>query len=207
MVEQQVRAWDVFDQKILRLLYTMPRDQFVDKRYVDLAYSDTEIPIGHGEKMMTPIIEGRLLQALNIEPQHSILEVGTGSGFLTACLARLGLEVSSIDIYDDLLQTAADRLNKAGIKNANFSRMDANVELPAGPFDAIAVTGSIPVFDERYLDALKPGGRLFVVVGEAPVMEALLVVRSDESTSDSSDLFETSVAPLVNSATPSHFHF
>ena len=207
MVEQQVRTWDVSDQRILRLLYALPRDQFVAERYADLAYADTEIPIGHGEKMMTPIVEGRLLQALSIEPQHSVLEVGTGSGFLTACLARLCSSVTSIDIHDDFLQTASERLDKAGLKNASLSKMDANLELPEGPFDAIAVTGSIPSFDERYLDALKPGGRLFIIVGEAPVMDALLIVRGEESARDTSYLFETCVAPLVNSATSSTFRF
>jgi protein-L-isoaspartate(D-aspartate) O-methyltransferase len=207
MVDQQIRTWDVFDPAVLRLLSTMPRDRFVDPRFAHLAYADTEIPIGFGEKMLTPMIEGRLLQSLDISGEDSILEVGTGSGYMTACLARLGASVKSIDIHEEFLELAAQRLKSVGIGNADLSCIDATRELPEGKFDAIAITGSMPRFDERFLEALKPGGRLFVVVGDSPVMEAQLIVAGDDTGHTSSALFETDLKPLVNAVLPSPFRF
>lgn len=207
MVEQQVRTWDVFDATILNVLSEVPREQFVAAGYEPLAFAETELPIGHGQLMMTPNVEGRLLQALDIQASDAVLEVGTGSGFLTACLATLAKSVSSIDIHDDFLESAAANLADSGIGNFELQNMDATQQIPDGTFDAIAITGSIEVFDSRYLMALKPGGRLFVVVGTAPIMEALLVVRSSDADWRTSKIFETELPALVNGTLPPQFSF
>lgn len=207
MVEQQVRAWDVLDPEVLRVLKTVPREQFVPTGYESLAFADTEIPIGHGQAMMTPTLEGRLLQALQPGPDDRVLEVGTGSGFLAACLARLSPEVTSIDIYEDFLETAQANLEDSGIGNITLLQMDATASLPEGSFDVIAVTGSIEEFDPRFVAALAPGGRLFVVVGQGPAMEARLVTRIGDADWRSANLFETTLTPLVNAVLPPQFSF
>lgn len=207
MVEQQVRAVNVLDLDILDVLADLPREQFVPSGYESLAFADTEIPIGYGETMMTPTIEGRVLQALDIGPDDRVLEVGTGTGFLAACLARLAGSVVSIDIHDDFLKAAAGNLEDSGIRNVELLEMNAMRALPEEPFDAIAVTGSIQMFDPRFVMALKPGGRLFVVVGDAPVMEALRVERTSDTAWESTPLFETSLKPLVDGALPPQFSF
>jgi protein-L-isoaspartate(D-aspartate) O-methyltransferase len=207
MVNQQVRAWDVLDAGILDVLKNVPREQFVPAGFESLAFADTEIPIGHGQSMMTPTIEGRVLQALGLKPEEVVLEVGTGTGFLAACIARLAASVTSIDIYDDFLEKATANLEDTGIDNVELLQMDATQELPEGQFDAIAVTGSIQTFDPRLVMALKPEGRLFVVVGDAPVMEARLVQRTGDNEWQAKVWFETDLAPLVNGALPPQFSF
>lgn len=207
MVQQQVRAWDVLDHRILDVMASVPREKFVPAGYESLAFADIEIPLGHGQHMLTPTVEGRLLQALDAGPDDEVLEIGTGSGFLGACLAKLGCSVTSIDIHEDFLERARHNLREAGIDGVELLCMDATRELPDRQFDAIAVTGSIPVFDPRLVMALKPGGRLFVIVGEAPAMDARLVERTGENDWRSSSLFETDVAPLVNAALPAQFSF
>lgn len=208
MIEQQVRAWDVLDPHVLEVLAEVPREQFVPREYASLAFAETQIPIGHGERMMLPSVEGRILQALDLDGDERILEVGTGSGFLTACLATLGGHVTSIDIHDDFLKRAAEHLADNGIDNVELMKMDATRELPDGGFDAIAVTGSLQLFDARFVDALNEGGRLFVVVGDPPVMDARLVSRPPGSNEwQTESLFETDLAPLVNGALPPQFSF
>lgn len=207
MVEQQVRCWDVFDRAILALLDSIARDEFVPPRYRHLAYADTEVPLPCGQRMMTPIVEGRLLQALKPAPSDVVLEVGSGSGFLTACLSKLAATVISLDIHDELVEMATRNLADAGIENVSLHRMDATRKLPPGDFDVIAVTGSIPRFDERYVRLLKPGGRLFVVVGQAPVMDALLVTRSGPDDWQTEALFETRIPALTNAAATAGFSF
>ena len=207
MIEQQVRAWDVLDSVVLAGLKEVQRELFVPAAFEALAFADTEIPIGHGEKMMTPTIEGRVLQALDLEGSEKVLEIGTGSGFLTACLAKLSSHVTSIDIYDDFIELAQRRLADCNINNTDIFNMDGTLELPEGPFDAIAVTGSIQSFDSRLVDALSPGGKLFVVVGDAPAMAAMQVTRTGNNEWQSDTLFETSLSPLVNGALPNQFSF
>jgi protein-L-isoaspartate(D-aspartate) O-methyltransferase len=207
MIEQQVRAWDVLDSVVLASLKEVQRELFVPEGFEALAFADTQIPIGHGEMMMTPTIEGRVLQALGLVGGESVLEIGTGSGFLTACLANLSTHVTSIDIYDDFVESARQRLANCEIDNANIVKMDGTQELPEGTFDAIAVTGSIQSFDARLVDALNPGGRLFVVVGDAPAMSAMQVTRIDDDNWQSDTLFETNLSPLVNGALPPQFSF
>jgi protein-L-isoaspartate(D-aspartate) O-methyltransferase len=207
MVEQQVRAWDVLHPDILEVLGNVPREQFVPAGYENLAFADTEIPIGHGQSMMTPTIEGRVLQALELTAADEVLEVGTGSGFLAACLARLAARVTSIDIHEEFLQSAAVNMEDSGINNVELLEMDATAELPEAKYDAIAVTGSIQTFDSRFVMALKPGGRLFVVVGDAPAMDARLIRRTGDNDWQSESLFETDLAPLVNGSLPPQFLF
>jgi len=207
MIDQQVRAWTVLDPDVLEVLAATPREQFVPGDYRSLAFADTEIPLGHGEAMMTPTVEGRVLQALALEPGDRVLEIGTGSGYLTACLATLARSVTSIDIHDDFVRSAARKLAAAGIDNVVLRTMDAMHELPEGRFDAIAVTGSIAIFDTRFVDVLDPGGRMFVVVGSPPVMDARLVHRNGDGDWRGESLFETSVAPLVHAALPPQFWF
>jgi len=207
MVNQQVRGWNVYDEDVLSTLRELPREQFVPPEYKALAFADTEIAIGHGEHMMSPTVEGRVLQALGLRGEERVLEVGTGSGFLTACLAKLSADVTSIDIHGDFLRKAAGNLAACGISNIDLLRMNAMKELPDGGFDAIAVTGSMQTFDPRFVDALNPGGKLFVVVGNAPAMEAKLVHRTDENDWETVSLFETTLAPLVNGALPPQFRF
>ena len=207
MIEQQVRAWDVFDATVLDTLRGIPREQFVPPEFETLAFADTEVPIGHGQFMMTPTVEGRVLQALQLTGTEKVLEVGTGSGFLTACLGRLAELVTSVDVHEDFLQRAGGRLADNGIDNVKLIAMDAMQSLPAGTFDAIAVTGSIERFEPRFVNALAPEGRLFIVVGTAPVMDARLVVRKSNTDWNSETLFETELAALVNGALPPQFAF
>ena len=207
MVEQQVRAWDVLDQNILRVLKSVPREQFVPTGFESLAFADIEIPLGLGQAMMTPTLEGRVLQALQCQASDNVLEIGTGSGFLAACLARLAGSVTSIDIHDELLVAAASNLEDAGVNNVQLLGMDATERLPEETFDAIAVTGSIQTFDPRFVMALKPGGRLFVVVGDPPIMEARLIVRQTDTDWQSTSQFETALTPLIHGRLPPQFLF
>ena len=207
MIEQQVRAWDVLEPDVLYVLRKIPREEFVPRDYAALAFADTEIPIGHGERMMTPTVEGRVLQSLGLDGSEHVLEIGTGTGFLSACLASLGHHVTSVDIHDNLLKRAAENLADAGFDNVNLKQMDAMQELPSGKFDAIAVTGSVENFEPRFVDALRVGGRLFIVVGSGSAMDARLVTRTSESGWDSQSLFETRLQALVNGRQPPRFRF
>ena len=207
MIDQQVRAWTVLDPTVLEVLSAVPREHFVPADYEPMAFADTEIPLGHGEFMMTPTVEGRVLQALELETSEHVLEIGTGSGFLTACLAKLSGTVTSVDIHEDFVRGAGRKLANAGIDNVELRTLDATRDLPGDRYDAIAVTGSIETFDPRFVDALRPGGRLFVVVGSPPVMEARLVRRRAGTDWTSEILFETSLAPLVHGTLPPQFVF
>lgn len=206
MVKQQVRVWDVFDQAVLNVLGNVAREQFVPAGCEDVAYADTEIPLPHGQVMLRPIIEGRLLQALALGASDEVLEIGTGTGYLTACLASMSASVSSIDIHEEFTAAATRNLETAEINNASVQCMDAIAKLPDGKFDAIAVTGSVPRIDDRFVAALKPGGRLFLVVGKSPAMSALLITH-DGGELQQSALFETDIPALENVAKESVFSF
>lgn len=207
MVQQQVRAWDVLDYEVLEVLGSVPRESFVPAGFESLAFAEAEIPIGHGESMLTPVLEGRILQALELEPTNRVLQVGTGTGFLAACLAKLAASVTSMDIHGEFIDRAARSLEAAGIDNVELIKGDATRELPEGHFDAIAVTGSLQSFDPALVEALSPGGRLFVVVGDAPAMEARLVTRGDDGDWHTETLFETELKPLVHGSVPPQFSF
>ncbi len=207
MVNQQVRGWNVYDEDVLAMLRKLPREDYVPEGFESLAFADTAIPLAHGEHMMTPTLEGRLLQALGLDGDENVLEIGTGSGFMTACLATLAAHVTSIDIHADFVDSAGHKLADAGIENVELTQMDATQELPEGKFDAIAVTGSIQSFDPRLVESLSSQGRLFVVVGDSPAMEAKLIERTDEHDWQTLSLFETDLAPLVHGALPRQFSF
>ena len=208
MIEQQIRPWDVLDPMVLEVIAETPRERFVPARHRALAFSDVEIPLPAGEVMMSPKLEGRLLQALAIKPTDSILEIGTGSGYLTACLARLGHRVHTIDIHADLSNGARQLLAGLGIENIDYQIGDAFTELNRGEhYDVIAVTGSLPLDTEDFRDMLNVGGRQFVIVGQDPIMEARLVTRCSEDTWEVEDLFETSIPPLHNCPQPEQFVF
>jgi protein-L-isoaspartate(D-aspartate) O-methyltransferase len=207
MVNQQVRAWDVLDPVVLSVLTRVPREQFVPPRFRNLAFADTGIPLGAGQVMMTPQVEGRLLQALAIRGTDRVLEVGTGSGFLTACLARLGSRVTSLEILPELADAARRNLQGVATWNAEVRTGDVFQYRPGESYDVIAVTGSVPRPDERFQGWLADGGRLFIVVGEDPLMQARLVTRQGPEQWTTTTLFETSVPALLNAPPPSKFRF
>ena len=205
MLGQQLRAWDVLDQRVLDTVREVGRERYVPRGYRELAFADAEIPLAHGQRMMMPSVEGRVLQSLELGPSDDVLEVGTGSGFITACLARLAGRVVSVDIFAEFTAGAAAKFERDDIRNVELRTGDGLALGGVERFDAIAVTGSVPELDRRFTGLLRPGGRLFVVVGREPVMDALLitVARDGETTRES--LFESVVAPLVNAERPEPF--
>lgn len=205
MLGQQIRAWEVFDARVLEVLRDTPRERFVPREYVELAFADIEIPLLHDQSMMAPKVEGRLLQALQLEPADRVLEVGTGTGYLAACLARLAGGVVSVDIFSDFIETAEPRLRDLGVDNVELRACDALHLGGEAEYDAIAVTGSVPALDEHFVRMLRPDGRLFVVVGRPPVMEARLVTMHANGTWTEASLFETVLTPLVNAEQPEPF--
>lgn len=208
MIEQQVRTWEVLDQRVLDVMAAVPRERFVPERVRNLAFADIQLPIGHGQVMMEPKLEGRLLQALDIQPTDTVLEVGTGTGYLTACLARLAARVVTVEKYADLSAAAQERVRSLGIDNVTFRVGDgAEGWDQDGRFDAIALTGSLPAVPEGHKRQLNLGGRLFVVVGDPPVMEAMLITRVGESEWSRESLFDTDLTPLEGAARPQPFVF
>jgi protein-L-isoaspartate(D-aspartate) O-methyltransferase len=207
MIEQQVHAWDVFDERVLTTMRQVPRELFAPGRYRDLAFADAEIPLLHGQSMLPPKVHGRILQALTIGPADVALEIGAGSGYLTACMGKLASQVRSLEIFPDLADQARANVLAAAVNNVAVEAADAMQLDEHFAYDAIAVTGSLPLYDERFQRALKLGGRLFVIVGQAPVMEAWKVMRVGEREWRRESLYETVVAPLINATRPSGFVF
>lgn len=207
MIEQQIRAWEVLNLGVLDVFEQVPREEFVPDRYRELAFADMQLPLGHGQRMLAPQLEGRILQALGIRAGDRVLEVGTGSGFFAACLSRLANKVHSLEIFPDLAEAASERLLRLGYANVEVEAADAMSFDGDSAFDAIALTGSLPVYDPRFERALAIGGRLFAVVGPGPVMEARLITRTAETAWFSETLFETELAPLVHAARPPRFEF
>ena len=207
MVQQQIRTWDVFDQAVLDRIGHLERHRFVPEAYAELAYAETEIPIGHGQKMMSPLLEGRLLQALQVAAGDRVLEIGTGSGYLTACLAGLADHVTSVDIIPEFVDRAAEVLESCGIGNVDLINQDVFEGPLNGEYDVIAVTGSVCIPEKNFLQVLAPGGRMFVVVGQSPVMKAQRVRKGDGGEWQAETLFETELAPLINCSVPEPFQF
>ena len=206
MVENQVRTWEVLDLRVLDALRSVRREEFVPARYRDLAFADMALPIGHGETMLKPVVEGRLLQALALTGAENVLEIGTGSGFLTACLASLCATVTSLEQYADLSAAARERLSAADIRNAHLEIADAVRDFNAAQaFDAVVVGGAVASLPERFRAWVKPGGRLVAIVGESPAMQAIRYLRADASHWTSESLFETDVAYLKNAEPPRRF--
>lgn len=199
MVEQQVRPWDVLDMRVLDVMEALPRERFVPAGREGLAYADTEIPLGAGEFMLAPKVIGRLLQALAPKRSNTALEVGTGSGYVTACLARLAAQVDSVERVDAFRLTARSRLDTLGIDNAHLRTATVTTEWapPGRRYDVISCNGAMAEYDPFLQPHLSLGGRLFVVVGTPPVMEALLIIRVAEDSYRTEKLFETDLKPLA----------
>lgn len=208
MIEQQVRPWSVLDSTVLQTMGSIPRDIFVPEPLQSLAYADIEVPLEHGETMMFPRVEGRMLQELEIDIDDECLEVGTGSGFVTACMATMSKHVDSIDIHDSFLKEASDNLSKINISNVNLENKDGLTLLGSSSkkYDAIAVTGSLPDYLPIFEQLLKPQGRLFIVVGTKQNMHAMKVI-SDGKQFIRTTLFETKLNPLVGVNYKSAFSF
>lgn len=208
MVEQQIRPWDVLDERVLQTLARVARADYVPAAYKALAYADTAIPLDHGQEMMHPVVEGRMLQALAIQPTDHVLEIGTGSGYITACLATLAAHVESVDIDADFTQRAAAKLKEHDIYNVKLVTADATTgPQPGRQWDVIVFTGAMCQESKEYLQALKPGGRLFVICGEDPVMKAKLITRTTEQNWSEQILFETSLKQLLGAEHKKHFVF
>ena len=207
MVEQQIRTWAVLDQEVLDLLFEVRREDFVPPAYRTLAFADLEIPLGDGERMWTPKMEARVLQELQLEARDRVLEIGTGSGYFTALLASRAEAVVSVEISDALAGDARAKLARHGIRNAQVVAGDGARGFGHDTYDAIVLTGSTPLLPERFFEQLKPGGRLFAVVGDAPAMTARLIRWAAPGARVSVDLFETVVPPLVNASTPARCLF
>ena len=208
MVESQIRTWEVLDQTVLDLLMTIKREEFVPEKYRDLAFADMEIPLGHNEAMLAPKMEARMIQELDVRKTDKILEVGTGSGYVTALLAKLGGQVVSVELIKEFSQAATRKLAGHGLQNVQLLSGDGAEGWPAqAPYDVILLTGSVPVLSAAFQQQLAIGGRLLAVVGESPVMTAYLITRVSERAFNSVGLFETSIPPLRNVRQPQRFVF
>jgi len=207
MVEQQVRTWEVLDPEILDLLFVVRREEFVPPAYRALAFADLEIPLGDGERMWTPKMEARVLQELELKPSETVLEIGSGSGYFTALLSKRAGEVVSVEISARLLAEARAHLAAAGVRNARLQGGDGARGWDSDAYDAIVLTGSTPVLPESWLKQLRPGGRIFAVVGDSPAMKARMTRWTAPGAIVHEDLFETVVAPLKNAPQPARFVF
>jgi protein-L-isoaspartate(D-aspartate) O-methyltransferase len=208
MIEQQIRTWEVLDPEVLDLLFKVKREDFVPPEHRELAFADLELPLGHGEAMMQPKVEARILQELAILPRENVYEVGTGSGYLTALMASRARHVTSAEIHGDFRSRAAENLRRASIHNVTLLEGDsARAPLAESAFDVIVLTGSTAILPQAFLDRLSPGGRLFAVVGDPPVMKAIVVRQPVAGAFQHAELFETLLKPLVNAAQPTRFRF
>jgi protein-L-isoaspartate(D-aspartate) O-methyltransferase len=207
MVEQQIRTWEVLDPRVIEVFEAVPRERFVPAAFREVAFADAPIPLGHGQHMLPPKLDGRILQALDVRPDAEVLDVGTGSGYLAACLSESGGRVRSLEIHADLAERATANLRDTGHSRVAVEVADASRLAESDRYDAIAVTCALPVYDRRYERALKVGGRLFVVIGRAPLMVAKLVTRASAEEWHADNLFETLLDPMLNAAPPSAFRF
>ena len=208
MVEQQIRPWEVLDGRVLSLLESIRREDFVPVKYRKLAFADMSIPLGAGQVMMRTNVEGRVLQALDLGEDETVLEIGTGSGFITACLASLAKCVVSVEIFEELRETAKARLEDKNIRNAELFVGDVmRGWQPEQAHDVVVVTGSVPAVPEQFLGWVNPGGRMFVITGDSPAMEARLLTRLSVTEWREESLFETDLPRLINAEEPAEFVF
>lgn len=207
MVEQQIRPWDVLDPTVLDLLFTVRREDFVPAAYRDLAFADVEVPLGDGDAMWSPKLEARALQELDLAGGDSVLEIGTGSGYFAALLASLAGPVTSVEIRPDLARDAAAKLKRAGFDHVDVRTGDGACGFGSQTYDAIVLTGSTPILHDAFLRQLKPGGRLFAIVGREPAMTAKIVRLNGPGAFVETSLFETVVRPLANAPAPARFQF
>lgn len=196
MIEQQMRPWEVLDGQVLAVINEIDRRDFVPERYRGLAYADCQIPINPNVSMLPPTIEGRMLQALLITGTDEILEIGSGCGYLSACLARLGRQVRSLDIDNEVQQQAKKNIDAYAIENVEFEQANAFESNYDAAFDVIAVSGSVSVVPENLKQALRIGGRMFIIVGQSPAMQALLITRASDNEWTRQSLFETDIPAL-----------
>jgi protein-L-isoaspartate(D-aspartate) O-methyltransferase len=208
MIEQQIRPWDVLDIRVLGLLDEVQREYFVPPRYRNFAYTDMAISLGNGQYMMSPKLEARIVQSVDVKATDKVLEIGTGSGYLTALLAKLAAHVYSIDINPDYTKAAAEKLSSQDIHNVTLETGDgARGWDKYQPYDVIILSGSLPVFDENLQHDLAVGGRLLTIVGESPAMEAVLVTRLGPAEWSRESLFETDIPALINAPQAEKFNF
>jgi protein-L-isoaspartate(D-aspartate) O-methyltransferase len=207
MIEQQVHTWDVFDDRILTVMRDVPRELFVPPEFLDMAFADSLIPLAEKQWMLPPKFHGRILQALEPQAGDAALEIGSGSGYLTACLGKLTAQVRSLEILPALADQARRQVLAAAINNVTIETADGMQLADEARYDVIAVTGSLPLYDERFQRALKIGGRLFVVVGVAPAMEVWKITRLGDREWQREGLFETVIDPLINAPRPPAFVF
>jgi len=207
MIEQQIRPWDVLDIDVLELLNVVKREDFVPAAYKNLAFIDTEIPLGGGESMFTPKLEARILQEVTLKKHENVLEIGTGSGYMAALLAHKARHVTTVEILPQVKAQAEQTLAANGVTNVNVVLGDGAQGWSTGaPYDVIVMSGALPVLPEAILQQVKVGGRILAIIGEAPIMSAHLITRTSDLTYDTRKVFETSVAQL-QAVPPSHFQF
>ena len=208
MLEQQIRPWEVLDERVLNLLARSPRENYVPEKYRLLAFADLNLPLGRGQVMMSPKLEARLLQELELNPKDAVLEIGTGTGYMTSLLASLGRHVYSVEIIPEFSRHAESKLAEHGIENITLEVGDGAQGWDRhGPYDAIIVTGSMPVLPNTIRESLAPDGRLVAIVGQSPAMEAKLIRRMRPDGWSETSLFETVLPPLINAKAPSKFVF
>ena len=208
MVEQQVRPWEVLDSRVLELLETTHREDFVPVRYRKMAFADFAVPLDHDQSMMKPVVEGRLLQSLELKEDETVLEIGTGSGFITACLAKMAKRVVSVDIHEQFTTEAEVKLKDKGIDNVELETGDAmSGWQPEQAHDVLVVTGSVDDVPDHFRGWVNPGGRMFVVCGDSPAMEAKLLTKLNATEWREESLFETDLPRLINAGKAPEFEF
>jgi protein-L-isoaspartate(D-aspartate) O-methyltransferase len=208
MIEQQIRTWEVLDQDVLSLLSVVKREDFAPPAYRSLAFVDTQVPLPHGQSMLEPKVEARLLQELAVQRHERVLEIGAGSGYMAALLAHKAQHVTTIEIVPELAHLASENLRRAWVMNATVVTADASAGLTVdGPFDVIVLSGSVAEVPRALLSQLKPGGRLTAVVGQLPIMRAVLMTRGQDAGHASVELFDTVAPRLVGFGEPSRFVF
>lgn len=208
MIDQQIRSWEVLDSRVLEVLRETPREEFVPARHRKIAFSDLRIPLGHDQLMMKPIEQGRLLQGLALVEGENVLEIGTGSGFLTACLAKLAGHVTSIEIIEEIARQAEASLEARGTEGVSLRIGDVlETGFDEGAFDAIVVSASVASIPDQFVRWLRPGGRLFIVRGQSPSMEALVVTRNDSGRLSEQSLFDTDLPRLIGAEDAPVFRF
>ncbi len=208
MIKQQIRTWEVLDQPVLDLFNEVHREDFMPLAYRNLAFADIPIPLQHDQFTLNPKIEARLLQSLAIKPHESILEIGTGCAYLTVLLAKLAKQVHSIDLFADFIQTATEKIDNMGCNNITLTACDAYSLLgQTQRYDVIVMTASMPIFDDRFLELLNTNGRLFVIVGDSPAMEARLITKKEANSWSYQSLFETELPALIGAQQKQFFTF
>jgi protein-L-isoaspartate(D-aspartate) O-methyltransferase len=208
MVEQQIRPWEVLDERVLELLEKTHREDFVPVRYRKMAFSDIAIPLDHDQSMMKPVIEGRLLQALEVKPDETVLEIGSGSGFITACLAQLAKHVVSVDVFEQFTKEVAAKLKEKNIHNVELETGNAMTGWqPEQAHDVLVVNGSVASIPDHFRGWVNPGGRIFIVCGDEPAMEAMLLTKLNATDWREESLFETNLPRLIGAESLPEFEF